>query len=63
MKPNDVDKEEIAAWMEEFMDNVLTYPAAPNPVTVEVIILISTPPGPNAVEKLLIAAFKVRVLT
>ena len=37
------------------MDKVETYPAVPSPITVERIMVISTPPGPNAVEKLEIA--------
>jgi hypothetical protein len=32
------------------IDAELTYPAVPSPVTVDVIITIFTPPGPNAVE-------------
>jgi hypothetical protein len=57
MNPKDVDNDEIAAWIELFIDNVETYPAVPNPATVEAIIVISTPPGPNTVEKLEMAAF------
>ena len=55
INPKDVDNEEIAAAIELFMDNVDTYPAVPNPATVEPITDISAPPGPNAVEKLEIA--------
>jgi hypothetical protein len=57
MNPKAVDNEEIAAWIELFIDNVETYPLVPRPMTVEVIIVISTPPGPNTVEKLEMAAF------
>jgi hypothetical protein len=43
--------------MELFIDNVETYPLVPNPITVERMIFISTPPGPKTVEKLEMAAF------
>ncbi len=33
--PYAVDKEEIAELIDEYIENVLTYPADPNPSTVE----------------------------
>ena len=47
-----------ALWKKSVVDckeRVLTYPAEPRPVTVDVILEGVTPPGPKAVEKVDIA--------
>lgn len=43
--------EKIKLDVVDTKDKVLTYPEVPNPVTVDVILAIEIPPGPNAVEK------------
>jgi hypothetical protein len=35
----------------ETSDAVLTYPTVPRPITVDTIVVMFVPPGPNAVEK------------
>ncbi len=55
INPKEVDNDDIAAAIELFIDNVETYPLVASPVTVDVMIDISTPPGPKKVEKLEIA--------
>ncbi len=47
----------------EARDALETYPAEPRPATVDVIEVISVPPGPKAVEKEERAAFKDSVET
>ena len=49
--PKAVEKEERAPAIEDVKDKVETYPAVPNPATVEVMAVILVPPGPKAVEK------------
>jgi hypothetical protein len=51
--PNAVEKEDIAALIDDVRDKVDTYPTVPRPATVDWIldVVMVPPPGPNAVEK------------
>jgi hypothetical protein len=50
--PKAVEKLDSAALIEDVKDSVETYPAVPNPATVEFILelVMVPPPGPKAVE-------------
>ena len=59
--PYAVDKDEIAAVIEEFIDAVLTYRKVPRPITVDLRSLDVTPPPPNTTPVILLTS-SVRVL-